>query len=164
MSRLLFVLGAALAWLGRLFRRTRLRATGRLADTSTMAEWEAMRRLPDDPLPAHVKPDPSAPYADLIRRVRLYAKDGAKALAPLLDVPLPRDRETVTAALLECQRRDQDGTASEILDYLCLHRQGCLSAVHAAYNTPWTIGPDGEPVEVVVPGATAEVEAAEVVH
>jgi hypothetical protein len=163
------LLALARAWLSlvALFRRASLRATGRLADTNTMAEWKALQSQPDDPLPTYAKPDPSAPYADLIRRVRLYAKDGAKALAPLLDTTAPPQAPFVRHVLLECQATaGSDALASALLDALCLAPIGCVEAIHAAYNSPWTIGPDGEPVEVVVPGTppVSETSHGEALH
>lgn len=89
MKRLLLVLSAALAQVARLFRRTTLKVQGRLAETSTMADYAKILAIPDDKGPALRRPDPNAPHAELINRVRLYAQSGAKALGPLLDVPLP---------------------------------------------------------------------------
>src|SRR4030042_1627948 len=66
-----------------------LLASSSKADTDTMGQWKRLQALPDDPRPDYLHPPPG-PHAELIRRVRLYAQNGAKALAPLLDRPLPR--------------------------------------------------------------------------
>jgi hypothetical protein len=72
-------------WLVRLLLRAGLLPTSTKADTDTMGDWKRLQAEKDDPRPGLVLPDPNAPHADLIRRVRLYAQNGAKALAPLLD-------------------------------------------------------------------------------
>lgn len=70
-------------------RRRYLSARGRLSLYDTMGAYKALQAMPDDKGPNLRKPDPNAPHAALINRVRLYAKNGAKALGPLLDKPLP---------------------------------------------------------------------------
>lgn len=77
-------------WLVRLLLRVGLLPASTRASSDTMGEWKRIQAEKDDPRPGLVLPDPNAPHAALIRRVRLYAQNGAKALAPLLDRPLPR--------------------------------------------------------------------------
>lgn len=72
-------------WFMRLLLRTGLLPASTKADSDTMGEYKRLLAEKDDPRPGLVLPDPNAPHADLIRRVRIYAQNGAKALAPLLD-------------------------------------------------------------------------------
>lgn len=147
----------------RLLLRVGLLPANTRAETDTMGEWKRLMEQKDDPRPGLVLPDPNAPHAALIRRVRLYAQNGAKALAPLLDQPLPdsdgkdeagnstyadewanRIRETLNAC-------EHDGEARAIIrseelgDEQAWNRDA-LAALHAAYNSPWTVV-DGEVYE-----------------
>lgn len=136
------------------------------ASTDTMGDWKRIQALPDDAAPRLVRPK-DGPYAELIRRVRLYAQNGAKALAPLLDKPLPTedgveigrlptyDRDAICQALTECEtlaNNTMDPNAIDLLgdmtDDMGVWLTGPAKAIHAAYNSPWTVK-DGEVYEVV---------------
>lgn len=145
-------------WLVRLLLRVGLLPASTRADSDTMGEWKRLMAEKDDPRPGLVLPDPNAPYADLIRRVRLYAQNGAKALAPWLDAPLPvcedgtADNEAMAERLLSLEQalRD-DGDAEGLRLLLDLNEDGWWQyararIVHAAYNSPWTVV-DGEVYE-----------------
>lgn len=146
------------------------------ADTDTMGEYKRLMAEKDDPKPGLVLPDPNAPHAALIRRVRLYAQNGAKALAPLLDrgLPLvdadidwdtaslgemeaykhrPVDADALRATLRECRvLAEGDGEALALVLALGSDPgfenpyKKTISAIHAAYNAPWTVI-DGEVYE-----------------
>ncbi len=145
-------------WLVRVLLRVGLMPASTRADTDTMGEYKRLMEEKDDPLPGLVPPDPNAPHAALIRRVRLYAQNGAKALAPLLDKPLPTfmdpvhervSTDVVERALLECRALtdgDSDGDTEALLDDLAVLPTDALAAIHAAYNAPWTVV-DGEVYE-----------------
>src|SRR6478609_10874693 len=142
-------------WLIRLLLRVGLLPASTKADTDTMGEYKRLMAEKDDPKPGLVLPDPNAPHAALIRRVRLYAQNGAKALAPLLDKPLPdplpgfdleqRMHDCVTAA-----EYADDRDAHAILEGVVLvggwSNAQAIAAIHAAYNSPWTVV-DGEVYE-----------------
>jgi hypothetical protein len=123
------------------------------ADTDTMGEWKRLQAEKDDPLPGLVLPDANAPHAALIRRVRLYAQNGAKALGPLLDRPLPEDGAAIVEAMDDvCEAAGRDDEANAILDE-CLSVAAhdawsvdTLRAIHTAYNSAWTVI-DGEVYE-----------------
>lgn len=119
-----------------------------------MGDWKRLQAEKDDPLPGLVLPDPNAPHAELIRRVRLYAQNGAKALAPLLDKPLPSEGPEAQSAAGEAwDASDGDREACAILTD-CLQPNTSrwdsevLTTIHAAYNSPWTVV-NGEVYEVV---------------
>jgi hypothetical protein len=137
------------------------------ADTDTMGEYKRLMAEKDDPKPGLVLPDPNAPHAELIRRVRLYAQNGAKALAPLLDNPLPDPEyidedgvqtdtaEEMRLSLRECRdlaRTEMDDAGLAIVFALAsdptfeVPYERTIRAVHAAYNSPWTVI-DGEVYE-----------------
>jgi hypothetical protein len=152
-------------WLTRLMLRAGLLPSSTKADTDTMGEYKAL--MVDDPKPRLVLPPPG-PYSDLIRRVRLYAQNGAKALSPLLDRPLldgdgALDREAIDSALIACSSVALPGSEAEgILDALDLKGDNpewdwaAIRAIHAAYNSPWTVV-DGEVYEYEREGRKAEV-------
>lgn len=155
--------------LARLLHRVGLLPSERRASTDTMGDWKRLQALADDPQPRLVRP-PDGPYADLIRRVRLYAQNGAKALAPLLDSSAPPlrhvegDGRTTNSDDAWCQRyeaalgRATDHEAVAILGRLFVLGAmdlDALRAIHAAYNSPWTVV-DGEVFEVVTEKAKPE--------
>lgn len=165
-------------WLNRLLLRVGLLPVSTRAETDTMGEYKRLQAEKDDPRPGLVLPDPNAPHAELIRRVRLYAQNGAKALAPLLDRPLPvivpdpddeesysawvdagsprpLDEAGIRAAIEACEDvrqtwQEREGIAdlvgSALLDEFELLGTEALQAIHAAYNSPWTVI-DGEVYE-----------------
>jgi hypothetical protein len=145
-------------WLIRLLLRAGLLPASTKADTDTMGEWKRLMAEKDDPKPGLVLPDPKAPHAALIRRVRLYAQNGAKALAPLLDKPLPAlmdpvhervSPDGIEHALLGCRSLadgDSDRETEMLVDDLAVLPTDALAAIHAAYNAPWTVV-DGEVYE-----------------
>lgn len=121
MNRLFLHLSAVASWFWRLFRRTKLKAQGRLAETSTMADYQKLLALPDDKGPVLVKPK-DGPYADLINRVRFYAKDGAKALGPLLDGEMVPDDVAGPWAIRSDRRKefvDDKGEWLGVPRYVC---------------------------------------------
>lgn len=131
--------------------------TSTRTDSDTMGEWKRLMAEKDDPKPGLVLPDPNAPHAELIRRVRLYAQNGAKALAPLLDRPLPElvPGFDLSQRLQDCEdarqaEQDRTGTAdlacAALLDEIELLGAPALYDIHAAYNAPWTVV-DGEVYE-----------------
>lgn len=155
--------------LGRAFVRFLLRVgllpASTKADTDTMGEYKRLMAEKDDPRPGLVLPDPNAPHADLIRRVRLYAQNGAKALAPLLDNPLPTDwdaeephrpgRVDQIVALTLIAKADSDAAERRDFDAMAItnallaagfDQPSMLLAIHTAYNSPWTVI-DGEVYE-----------------
>lgn len=160
MKRFLAVLAATLAQVARFFVRTKLKAQGRLAETSTMADYAKILAIPDDKGPPLRRPDPNAPHAELINRVRLYARNGARALGPLLDRPLLAvdgtvDHAALDDALIACDAVALPGSEeASIIDVLDVKGDdpqwdwAAIRAIHAAYNSPWTVK-DGEVWEVV---------------
>lgn len=132
-------------WLVRLLLRIGLLPAATRADTDTMGEYKRLLEEKDDPLPGLVLPDPNAPHAELIRRVRLYAQNGAKALAPLLDQPWPEEDGWVADGVVarrfeECAHLGvDDPEVAPIIDRLALRTPGLVKALHAAYNSPWTV-------------------------
>jgi hypothetical protein len=155
----------------------------RRTTSDTMGDWKRLQAMADDPKPRLVRP-PDGPYADLIRRVRLYAKDGAKALAPLLDGDgvlfegaadffptlehLPdevyvqrhrfhENRAAARALAHRCEANCRDSEALSITEGIVLDPDPhlALAAIHAAYNSPWTVV-DGEVFEVVTEKAKPE--------
>lgn len=72
-------------WLSLLLRRAGLMPRSTRADTDTMGEYKALMAAPDDVGPRPVPADPDEPHAALIRQVRFYAQNGARALSSLLD-------------------------------------------------------------------------------
>lgn len=142
--------------LGRRFVRLLLRV-GLLpartkADTDTMGEYKRLMAERDDPKPGLVPPDPNAPHAELIRRVRLYAQNGAKALAPLLDGgPVPAAELDDVCSRIYAESGPEDFEGGSIAR--AIQNAGiddtpaeAYAAVHAAYNSPWTVI-DGEVYE-----------------
>lgn len=127
------------------------------ASTDTMGDWKRIQALPDDAAPRLVRPK-DGPYADLINRVRLYAQNGAKALAPLLDRPLPPDDLSGASelygtvdALWDAVEHDDEADAILTDCYsmgASIWDLDRVRAIHAAYNSPWTVK-DGEVYEVV---------------
>lgn len=160
-----------------LLRRGLLPASTK-ADTDTMGEWKRLMAEKDDPKPGLVLPDPNAAHAALIRRVRLYAQNGAKALAPLLDRGLPytvddeEDFPTDVEAFVAWKGRARPLMMERCIEYLQVADANAattrdfdgmrltnelmtlspdklveaLTAIHAAYNSPWTVI-DGEVYE-----------------
>jgi len=157
--------------LARFLHRAGLLPSTQRATTDTMGDWKRLQAMADDPKPRLVSP-PDGPYADLIRRVRLYAQNGAKALAPLLDRPLPTDwyandplrparidEGAVTQRMIDAlalASRDGDAAGQQLVDELATLRAEAIRAIHAAYNSPWT-AVDGEVFEVVTERAKEEV-------
>lgn len=143
-------------WLIRLLLRVGLFPSSTRTDSDTMGEWKRLQAEKDDPKPGLVLPDPNAPHAELIRRVRLYAQHGAKALAPLLDKPLPDDAsggESSLCAILEhLDEADAMEDEAEAIMRECYDSvRGVwlvadVRALHSAYNSPWTVI-DGEVYE-----------------
>jgi hypothetical protein len=132
-------------WLTRILLRAGVLPASTRADTDTMGEWKRLQSEKDDPLPGLVLPDPNAPHADLIRRVRLYAQNGAKALAPLLDKAWPEEDGWIADGVLE-QRIEEcfqlgagDAEAAPLFDRLATRTPDMAKALHAAYNAPWTV-------------------------
>jgi len=167
--------------LARLLHRAGLLPSTRRASTDTMGDWKRLQAMADDPQPRLVRP-PDGPYADLIRRVRLYAQNGAKALAPLLDSPLPivalpddiepdGDGEQVDWDAERHRLVEMHGAAHDAQDheaealigmFLGSQQDGLLAVtdierVRAAYNAPWTVV-DGEVFEVVTEKAKEEAQ------
>lgn len=140
--------------LARLLHRAGLLPSERRASTDTMGDWKRLQAMADDPKPRLVR-SPEGPYADLIRRVRLYAQNGAKALGPLLDRPLPETSEQISLRVSECESLCTDDDSDQMLDAITPWTRSCLEALHAAYNSPWTVV-DGEVFEVVTEKATPE--------
>lgn len=130
-------------WLTRLLLHIGLLPASTKADTDTMGEYKRLMAEKDDPKPGLVLPDPNAPHADLIRRVRLYAQNGAKALAPLLDEQWGDD-EFRSHHARACTL---SGGEDDVLSILgAAVSADTWRALHAAYNATWTVI-DGEVYE-----------------
>lgn len=121
-------------------------------DSDTMGEWKRLMAEKDDPKPGLVLPDPNVPHAELIRRVRLYAQNGAKALAPLLDgEPVAADGLDEVCSRIYADSGPHDFEGGSIAR--AIQNAGvddapadAYAAIHAAYNSPWTVV-DGEVFE-----------------
>lgn len=126
--------------------------TSTRTDSDTMGEWKRLMAEKDDPKPGLVLPDPNAPHAELIRRVRLYAQNGAKALAPLLDGgPVAADDLDEVCSRIYADSGPHDfegGSIARAIQNAGLDETPieAYAAIHAAYNAPWTVV-DGEVYE-----------------
>lgn len=139
-------------WIVRLLLRAGLLPGSTKTDSDTMGEYKRLMAEKDDPKPGLVLPDPNAPHAALIRRVRLYAQNGAKALAPILDrsiaygEPEETPREWIANTLAEIEHASDSPEVYDICAQLHALTPADVDAVTRAYNSPWTVI-DGEVYE-----------------